>query len=125
MRQKKFSEPFYNRFRKINLAGVIAPEEVNAYLDIYYRGLTELEKTLIYKSVVLAYQMDMGGELSRRYGFSMKYVFLLAELVLLEKMRMEEARYEIDSVEAAFRAVLRVFGNGLDDVRRAASRFPG
>ena len=35
LRQKKFSEPFYNRFRKINLAGVIAPEEVNAYLDIY------------------------------------------------------------------------------------------
>ncbi|MBU4313067.1 MAG: AAA family ATPase, partial [Candidatus Omnitrophica bacterium] len=127
LRQKRFSSPFYNRFQKIGLNAVVEKGEVFSYLDKYYGGLTAEEKTLIYGAAKVAWYLDMGRydhgagynlgrrKFAYRYGFSMKDVYKLAELVTLDKMG-QAGKKEIDSVKTVLRCILRLHGNGLDDM---------
>ncbi|MFA5363225.1 MAG: AAA family ATPase [Candidatus Omnitrophota bacterium] len=124
VRKKELSAPFYNRFQKV---GVFAPAngEVAACLNRHYPGLTAEETSLIYGSVKLAWYMDMGLYDSRlnkgkkkfasRYGFSIREMFWLAEMVVLEKMRQKDSE-EIDSFKTVLKSVLKLYGNGLNDI---------
>ncbi|MFH1245474.1 MAG: hypothetical protein V1662_03235 [Candidatus Omnitrophota bacterium] len=129
LREKKFTGPFFNRFQKIALFASIEREDVCGYLDKYYAGLTAEEKGLIYDAAVLLWYLDMGfyddanqqnprrKEFSRRYGFSIKEAYDLAELVLWEKQSQKQAgAAQIDSVRAVLKAVMRLYGQALDEI---------
>ncbi|PIW79641.1 MAG: hypothetical protein COZ98_06515, partial [Candidatus Omnitrophica bacterium CG_4_8_14_3_um_filter_43_15] len=136
LRKNRFSSPFYNRFQKIGLRAITDYEEVSVYFDKYYPGLTEEEKGLITSAARLAWYMDMGRfnegcnkehkKFSYRYGFSIKDVYRLAELLSIEKTRLRgQGVKKIDSVMAALKCVLRFYGNGLNDRRTADSSDRG
>ena len=124
LRKKRFSSPFYNRFQKIGLSAVSEKDEAFVYLDKYYPGLSAEEKSLIYGAAKIAWYLDMGrygadfnlghNKFIYRYGFSMKDMFKLAELVILERMGQKGAK-QVDSVKTVLTCILRLYGNGLDD----------
>ncbi|MDO8602321.1 MAG: AAA family ATPase, partial [Candidatus Omnitrophota bacterium] len=124
LRKKRFSSPFYNRFQKIGLGAVIERDEVFTYLDKYYPGLSTEEKSLIYGAAKTAWYLDMGrygvgcnldrNKFTYRYGFSIKDVYKLAELVVQERMSQADAA-KVDSVKTVLTCILRLYGNGMDD----------
>lgn len=100
-------------------------EKIAACLNRHYPGLTAEETSLIYGSVKLAWYMDMGlydrrlnigkKKFASRYGFSIREMFWLAEMVTLEKMRQKDSE-EIDSAKTVLKSVLKLYGNGLNDI---------
>ncbi|MBI1883138.1 MAG: AAA family ATPase, partial [Chlamydiae bacterium] len=132
-RTKQFSSPFYNRFQKIALSAVTEEDEMESYLDRYHEGLTEEEKTLIVQSSKLAWYLDMGlhdlhlnierQKLNTRYGYSVKDARHLAELVLWDKKRqMTSGVTEIDSVRTVLCNILRLYGQGMNEVGKPSDR---
>ncbi|MCB4792853.1 MAG: hypothetical protein LHV68_13370 [Elusimicrobia bacterium] len=131
LRTKLFSSPFYNRFQKIGIKAVENREDVGKYLDYKYPGLTQQEIDMIYGGAKLAWYMDMGRynmqkpdynrarqRFGTRYGFSMKEIDLLAEIVLLEKTNLiNKGSTEIDSVNIVLKSLLRLYGAGLNDIK--------